>query len=189
MAESVSFMTLNMVLSLLLFVVSVLFPFFQILFADKRLPLNMSELIMKHALFFNVGCLFIMGAAGQFMYAPEISACLGWSWSPFQYELAFSELCIGILGLLSPIFNKDFWLATTISAVVWLAGSVGIHFYYLLVEGNQSILNASFVIAWNIFVALWVIACYCVVSKAWQKIHLLLTHGMHERNELTPKEL
>lgn len=178
MADCVSFMNLNMILSLLLFAISVIIPVFHIIFADKRFSWpNIPEIMIKYSLFFNVGCLFITGFAGQFLYAQEISSCIGWSWSPFQYELAFSELGLGILGLISPIFHKEFWLATIIGAVVWFLGGSAVHLYYLI-QGNESILNASFVIVWNIFLALWLIGFYLALCKAWQKARSLLRLGL-----------
>ncbi len=159
-----SFMNLNMVLSLVLFSLSLLFPLFVIMlwgvgYTAKYIP----ALLLKHALFFNVGCLFMTGFMGQLLYGPEIAACLAWGWSPFQYELAFSELCLGVLGLISPIFYREFWLATIIGSTVWLLGGAGVHLYYLMIEGNKAILNASFAIGWNIFIAFWLIGLYIAV--------------------------
>lgn len=166
MADFISFMNLNMILSLVLFFLSILLPFFVVLFAGpqynfKKIP----ALLLKYALFFNVGCLFITGCLGQFFYGSEIATCMGWSWSPFQYELAFSELCLGILGLISPIFYREFWLATIIGAVVWLVGASSVQLYYLFIFGNEAILNASFVIGWNICISLWLIGLYVALVK------------------------
>ena len=174
MAECMAFMQLNMLLSLSLFIVSIIIPlshFFNKTFNASSLPVIM----LKSALFFNVGCLFITGCAGQLLYGPAIAACLGWSWSPFQYELAFSELALALIGLISPLFHKEFWLATVIAAATWLVGGTAVHIYYLFIEGNQSILNASFVMYWNVFIALWIIGWYIAARSQFQKqnIHML----------------
>ena len=175
MAYCVSFMTANMVLSLVLFGASLILPFVQMVIVDKCFHFkNMSEMLLKYALFFNVGCLFILGFAGQFLYAQEISACIGWGWSPFQYELAFSELSLGILGLLSPIFYREFWLATVIAAVLWLIGGSGVHLYYL-VQGNELLLNASFVIVWNVLLSVWLVGLYTAQARLVSKIYKLFT--------------
>ncbi len=161
MTDILSFMTLNMILSLLFFALSIIIPFFVVLFAHPKYDLNeLPELLITYALFFNVGCLFLAGCVGQFFYGADIAAEIGWSWSPFQYELAFSELSIAILGFVSPVFDKGFWLATIIATVVWLLGGSAVHLYYLFAEGNQAVLNASFAIAWNICIAFWLIGLY-----------------------------
>ena len=164
MTTSYSFMYINMILSLLLFVASILIPTFLVLTSPPTSRWHdIPELLMKYALFFNVGCLFFTGFMGQMMHAPDIAALLGWGWSPFQYELAFSELGLAILGLMSPLFEAQFWLATIICATVWLLGGSGVHLYYLWSVGNRDIINASFVIGWNIFIALWLIGLFIFV--------------------------
>ena len=166
MTDFMSFMNLNMVISLTLFVLSLVIPFFVVLFGGIKYNFRyIPELLLKYALFFNVGCLFITGFMGQLLYGPEIAACIGWGWSPFQYELAFSELCLGVLGLISPIFNREFWLATVIGSVIWLLGGSGVHIYHLIMQGNEALLNASFVIAWNICISFWLIGLYIVLVK------------------------
>ncbi len=175
MTECVSFMNLNMILSLTLFFCSLFFPIMHVIFAPKGLNFGgIPEMFLKYALFFNVGCLFVLGSAGQFLYAPEISGCIGWSWSPFQYELAFSELALGVLGLLAPIFYREFWLSTIIATVVWLVGASIIHLYYLVALGNVAILNAGFVIAWNIIIAMWLVCLYASLAKPLTKLFKVL---------------
>ncbi len=187
MTDFMSFMNLNMVLSLVLFSLSILIPGLVVLFGGFQPSFRyVPELLLKYALFFNVGCLFIVGFMGQLLYGPEIAACLGWGWSPFQYELAFSELCLGILGLISPIFYREFWLATIIGSVVWLIGGSGVHLYHLIIEGNMAVLNGSFVIGWNIFISLWLIGLYAAVVKIkYQGTSLIWA----EENELKPESL
>jgi len=164
-------MNLNMILSLALFLISLLLPVGYFISTSSEVrPAAITEMLIKYALFFNVGCLFIVGAAGQFLYAPEIAACLGWGSSPFQYELAFSELALGLLGLLAPIFHREFWLATISAAVIWLFGASAVHLYYLIELGDQAILNASFVVIWNIVIACWLVGLYVALSKPLLKI-------------------
>jgi hypothetical protein len=141
------------------------------MFSEKQLSAHaIFDLLIKYALFFNVGCLFIAGFSGQFLYGLEISTCIGWSWSPFQYELAFSELSLAVLGLTSPLFHKEFWLATIIASAVWLSGASAVHIYYY-VHGDSAIMNAGFAIAWNIFLATWLIVLYIARTLYARKEH------------------
>lgn len=184
MQEAMSFMCLNTVLSLVLFGLSLIFPVAIIALGVGYTHRYIPALLLKYALFFNVGCLFITGFLGQILYGPEIAACLAWSWSPFQYELAFSELSLGALGLISPIFHKEFWLATVIGSSIWLLGGSGVHLYYLLIEGNSAILHASFVIGWNIFITLWLIGLYIAVFKTSRST----IPSLEDEAELKPSE-
>ena len=109
MTESISFLNLNMILSLVLFCLSIVVPIFVVIFERQSLKArDIAGLFLPYALFFNVGCLFFLGFMGQLLYGPEIAREINWSWSPFQYELAFSELGLAILGLISPLFRKEF---------------------------------------------------------------------------------
>jgi len=163
MINTLSFMTFNTILSIGLFIASLIFPLGKILLARTPMSAKHSvELFIQYALFCNVGCLFIAGCMGQVLYGHEIAAVLGWGWSPFQYELAFSELALGILGLISPIFHRDFWLATIIASVTWLIGGSVVHLYYLFGQKNEAILNVSFVVGWNIVIALWLVVLYLI---------------------------
>jgi hypothetical protein len=165
MATTMSFMQLNLILSLVLFALSVTIPFFVVLSAKQKFKVgDITELFLQYALFFNVGCLFLTGFMGQLMYAHEIANLLCWSWSPFQYELACSELGLAVLGLISPLFHREFWLATIIAAVIWFTGGSAVHLYYLVRCGNKEISNAAFVIGWNIFIAVWLLALYGLLA-------------------------
>ncbi len=159
--------TLNMILSLVLFGLSLTIPFLVMFFSGEKFNYaELPALLLKYSLFFNVGCLFLAGFLGQLLYSHEIAASLGWSWSQFQYELGFSELTLAILGLISPLFKKEFWAATIISAVIWLLGGSGVHLYFLY--GNEAVLNARFVIGWNIFIAIWLVGLYAYYNRATQ---------------------
>ncbi len=170
MTDCTSIMGLTTMLSLGLFVCSVAFPLLQLIFSHERMKLqNISSLMLKYALFFNVGGLFIMGCAGQLLYSREISSCIGMSWSPFQYELGFSELALAVLGLLCPLMQRQFWLATIIATSIWLFGASGVHVYYYF-QGNESIMNAIFVVFWNLFMAIWLITFYFIHARSWQML-------------------
>jgi len=157
--------SLNIVLSLVLFGLSLVIPFLVMLFAGEKFDYKeLPQLLLSYSLFFNVGCLFLTGFLGQLLYSHEIALSLGWDWSPFQYELGFSELALAVLGLISPLFHKEFWAATIISSAIWLLGGAGVHLYYLL--GSEAVLDARFVIGWNIFLVIWLVGLYCYYIRS-----------------------
>ncbi len=148
-----------MILSLVLFGLSVAMPFLVMVFAGQQFEYRkLPRLLVTYSLFFNVGCLFLAGFLGQLLYSHEIAASLGWSWSQFQYELGFSELALAVLGLLSPLYKKEFWLATIIVTTIWLLGGTGVHLYFLY--GQDGLLNARFVMGWNVFIVAWLLGLY-----------------------------
>lgn len=52
----------------------------------------------------------------------ETSASIGWSTSPYEYEVGMADFTVGVLGLLCLKFRGNFWLATAIANAVWLLG-------------------------------------------------------------------
>lgn len=160
------FMILNMVLLIGLFLLSLAVPLLQILLdKDHKNCSSIHEILLKYSLFFNIGCLFMLGFAGHIIYSSEIASSLSWNWSPFQYELSFSELALAILGLISCLFNHHFWLATIICSVIWLLGASGVHIYYDLFYGSDVIAQGAFVVYWNIFISLWIVGLYILYHK------------------------
>lgn len=161
MTSCPTFMILNMILLLALFILSLVCPLIHTMFFVKEeSSYNIQEILLRYALFFNVGCLFLLGFLGQVIYSKEIASSLIWPWSPFQYELSFSELAIAILGLSCGLFNYQFWLATILCSVIWLLGASGIHIYYDFVYSTNIISNSVFVVYWNIFIVGWLIFLY-----------------------------
>jgi hypothetical protein len=166
-----SFLTLNMLILIGLFVISVIAPLVQVLLlapVEKDTEI-ISETFLQYALFLNIGCAFVVGFAGQLLYGQEIARCVGWPASPFQYELGFSELALGVMGLLSALFEYQFWLATIICASVWLWGAAGVQLYYVL-STTQSLAAVDFGTWWNIALPFWlgflyVLALYCTKKK------------------------
>lgn len=161
------FMSLNMILLVSLFIISIIAPLGHALWVDRtqKQDKNLLKLYIKYGLFFNVGCLFLLGFAGHLVYGPEIARCLNWNFSPFQYELSFSELALAVLGLFCGLFNHHFWLATIIASSVWLVGASGVQFYSDLVHGTSVVAQGAFVGYWNIFITLWLIGLYVVYKR------------------------
>jgi F0F1-type ATP synthase membrane subunit a len=77
--------------------------------------------LLKYLLFFNVGLGGLLGFVGHTFRADETAQMIGWPpGSPFQTEVAFSNLSYGILGLLSIRFHGLFWSATVIGSSIFL---------------------------------------------------------------------
>ena len=76
------------------------------------------------------------GFAMHYFFADEMARSIGWATgSPFQAEVAFFNLAVGVLGALT-FFRKDFWLPFIIvsSLMGWGAGTV--HSVEVLTKGN-----------------------------------------------------
>jgi len=69
-----------------------------------------------------VGLMGLLTAYAHVFRPIQTSASIGWSTSPYEYEVGMADLTIGILGILCLWFRGNFWLATAIANAVWLLG-------------------------------------------------------------------
>ncbi|GIW07619.1 MAG: hypothetical protein KatS3mg060_2424 [Dehalococcoidia bacterium] len=77
----------------------------------------------------------------------QAAAAIGWQVSPFQREVGFGDLGIGILGILCARLRGLFWWATGIWSVVFLGGAAIGHIIEQRTTGNFAPGNAG-VIFW-----------------------------------------
>src|ERR1700755_2331796 len=77
---------------------------------------------LLYLLFFYVGLMGVLTAYAHVFRPIETSASIGWSSSPYEYEVGMADLTVGVLGVLCLKFRGDFWLATATANAVWLLG-------------------------------------------------------------------
>jgi hypothetical protein len=73
----------------------------------------------------------------------ETSASIGWSTSPYEYEVGMADLTVGVLGVLCLVFRDGFWLATAIADAVWLLGDGVGHIREMVLRNNHAENNAG----------------------------------------------
>ena len=65
---------------------------------------------------------------GHFFSSDRVAEFIGWPrGNPFQKEVAFTNLSIGLLGLLCFWFRGDFWTATAIGSSIFSFGAAYVH--------------------------------------------------------------
>src|SRR6204780_4651459 len=69
-----------------------------------------------------VGMMGLLTAYAHVFRPMQTSASIGWSTSPYEYEVGMADLTMGVLGVLCVWFRGNFWLATAIGNAVWFLG-------------------------------------------------------------------
>lgn len=113
-------------------------------FIAKRKDANKTFLpiLLPYLIFFNVGCMGLLGFYGHTFMADEIAKLIGWpTGSPFQTEIAVANLSYGVVGILSPLMQRPFWYATVIGNAVFLLGALSVHIHQYFAFGNTDPLN------------------------------------------------
>src|SRR5271155_4419424 len=125
---------------------------------------------LLYLLFFYVGLMGLLTAYAHVFRPVQTSASIGWSTSPYEYEVAMADLTVGVLGVLCLWFRGEFWLATAIANAVWLLGDAVGHIRQMLVYGNHAANNAGMFLVAEIITPLLILslAIYsrCATSKA-----------------------
>lgn len=77
---------------------------------------------------------------------------IGWAQSPFQAEVGFASLGVGIAGVLAYKASLPFRFATLIPPVCFSLGAAGGHIYQMIAENNFSPGNVGLVLPGDIII-------------------------------------
>lgn len=97
------------------------------------------EVFMVYILAISVGANGLGGAFGHLFLSDIVAESIGWdAGSPFQLEMGFANLTIGILGLMAIGRRDGFRTATIIATSVIGFGATGVHLMDIVAHGNLS---------------------------------------------------
>lgn len=92
----------------------------------------------------SVGIGSIWAFVGHAFMSSMVAESIGWATgSPFQQEVAFANLAIGVLGILCYFYRDNFWTATVIVSSIFLFGAAYVHLINLINYSNHSAGNAG----------------------------------------------
>ena len=117
-------------------------------------PLNgdrIVEIFLISFLVISVGFGGIWAFIGHFFLSAQVAANIGWApGNPFQSEVAFANLSIGVLGVLCYWIRDNFWTATVISSSIFLLGAAYGHIINMIQFSNYAPGNAGSVLYMDI---------------------------------------
>ena len=120
----------------------------------KSKPLNRErivEIFLLSFLVISVGFGSIWAFIGHFFLSAQVAANIGWaSGSPFQSEVAFANLSLGVLGILCYWIRDNFWTATVISSSIFLFGDAYGHMINMIQFSNYAPGNTGSVLYMDI---------------------------------------
>lgn len=110
----------------------------------NRAPRRIVELLLLYWFAIAIGASGIFAFTGHMFRADQVAASIGWpAGNPFQQEVAFADLALGILGLACLAIRESFWTATALATAVMYWGDALLHAYQLLRYGNHHPGNAG----------------------------------------------
>src|SRR5271155_5226270 len=90
-----------------------------------------------------VGLMGLLTAYAHVFRSAQTSASIGWSTSPYEYEVGMADLTVGVLGVLCLWIRGNFWLATAIANAVWLLGDAVGHIRQLVLYNDHAANNSG----------------------------------------------
>jgi hypothetical protein len=98
---------------------------------------------LLYLLLLYVGLMGLLTAYAHVFRPIETSASIGWSTSPYEYEVGMADLTVGVLGVLCIWLRGNFWLATAIANAVWLLGDAIGHIRQIALANNHARNNSG----------------------------------------------
>jgi hypothetical protein len=117
--------------------------------------------LFSYYLLFAIGISNLVNFVFHVFFGDMAAEFIGWKQSPFQAEVGFASLGIGIAGVIAFRASLPFRFATLISPSVFSLGAAGGHIYQMIAARNFSpgnvglILPSNFLIPAVGFVLLW----------------------------------
>jgi hypothetical protein len=114
----------------------------------------------------SIGIASLVGFVEHVFFADSIAANIGWvAGSPFQQEVAFANLAIGILGITCVWLRGNYWIATVVAATTFLWGDAYVRITDIVVHGNYAPGNAGGALYNDILVPLIVIVLLAAYAR------------------------
>jgi len=106
---------------------------------QARTPARRIETFMIYLLAISVGANGLGGAFGHIFLSDLVAEGVGWpTGSPFQLEMGFANLLIGVLGLMAVSRRDGFRTATILSTTILGLGATSVHLWDIAASGNLS---------------------------------------------------
>ncbi len=118
----------------------------------------------------------VSGAIGMFnvvmhtVFANSVAASIGWpAGNPFQTEVAFANLAIGIVGF-ACFWRYDFWLSAAVAKSVFAWGAGLTHVLDMAETGNAAPNNVGPILVWDFLLPVVIIALVILTRPARARV-------------------
>jgi hypothetical protein len=104
---------------------------------------SIAQTFLLYFLLIYVGLMGLLTAYAHVFRPMQTSASIGWSTSPYEYEVGMADMTVGVLGVLCLWFRGGFWLATAIANAVWLLGDAIGHIRQMSINNDHAANNSG----------------------------------------------
>lgn len=124
------------------------------------------EILLNWAFIIIIGFGGIWAFIGHTAFSDRVAESIGWpAGNPFQQEVAFANLAIAVLGILSVRITGTFRVATLIAYAVFMIGAGIGHIWQIITSHDMAVNNAGPVLWLDICMPLIFIGLYLFSQK------------------------
>ena len=123
----------------------------------------------------------VSGAIGMFnvvthtVFADDVAASIGWpAGNPFQTEVGFANLAIGIIGI-ACFWRYDFWLPAVVAKTIFAWGAGVTHVLDIVRTGNMAANNSGPILVWDLLLPVAMISLYVLARPARDSVAITPT--------------
>jgi hypothetical protein len=104
---------------------------------------TVSRTLLQHQFVVTFGLCGIIGVFSNIVYAERLSKKLGWPGGPYQLKYGFSQLSLGVLGVMTMMYQDHFWIAALISMYIYGLSGLWTHTKEMIDHKHFDRSNAS----------------------------------------------
>src|SRR5215813_7958560 len=160
-----------------LLVIGLIATWISLLGKPKPLKVNtVAEALLSYYMLFPIGISNLINFDFHVFFGDIAAKFIGWENSPFQAEVGFASLGVGIAGVLAYKASLPFRFATLIPPWFFALGAAGGHIYQMMVAHNFSPGNVGLVLPIDIlmpivgFVFLWLSYKHPLPETTYRKL-------------------
>ena len=137
----------------LLLIIGLVAAWLSLLKKPKPLKIDtVAEAFLSYYMLFPVGISNLINFVFHVFFGDTAAKFIGWENSPFQAEVGFASLGVGIAGVLAYKASLAFRVATFIPPAAFSLGAAGGHIYQMIVAHNFSPGNVGLVLPSDIII-------------------------------------
>jgi hypothetical protein len=155
---------------IIFFTIALLLALFKLSRLKKRTTAQTIEVLLVYFMVSNIGIDALFGAYFQIFQAQQTAGMIGFTFSPFEFEVAMANVGIGIAALLSIFWRGRYLLGPVIASTIFIYGAAYGHFVQAA-KGNTAPYNGGIflwfgdIIIPTIIVILAILYYNTVISK------------------------
>lgn len=140
-----------------------------IYFCVTELPKNISEassVLLLGQFVVTFGLVGVVGMVTNVFIADKMAKMLSWPGGPFQIKYGFSQLCLGVMGVMAIWYRELFWAATIVNMYMYGLSGFWTHTQEMLKNKKLDVSNVCNIIM-NAFYQAFITILSILAGGVW----------------------